>query len=48
MSSISLEVLVILRDALREKGQKKILTEAEYDALLHANAIIKMDSEKDR
>ena len=44
MTHISLDVLVILRDALREKGRKCILSENEYDALLHANA--KINAEK--
>jgi len=38
MVSISAEVLIVLRDALREKGKVQILSEVEYDALLHANA----------
>jgi len=37
MISVSAEVLIVLRDALREKGKTRILSEEEYDALLHVN-----------
>lgn len=31
-------IIIILRDALRDKGRKQILSEREYDALLHVSA----------
>lgn len=44
--NISLEVLIILRDSLREKGKKTVLSEAEYNALLHTNALIQREKIK--
>ena len=40
MLSIDIEVVKILRDSLRDKGTRQILTEDEYDALIHTNAKI--------
>jgi len=37
---IDLKTLRTLRDALREKGRHQLLSEDEYDALLHANALL--------
>lgn len=42
MATITLDqsVVLILREALREKGARQILTDDEYDALLHVNAVL--------
>lgn len=41
--TIDVQVLILLRDCLREKGAKQMLTDDEYDALLHVNALINME-----
>jgi len=40
MTSIDSEILRVLRDSLREKGKRQILTDDEYLALLNVNAKI--------
>jgi len=42
---VNFDVLVVLRDALRFAGAHRILTDNEYDALLHANAKIEQGPE---
>jgi hypothetical protein len=45
MTHVNVELLKVLRDALREKGKETILTPEQYDAILHANAKIEWGNE---